>query len=339
MKITLLNKLINDQKKVDKKLYLSGPYWNYKNSKTIFQLRKKGLKNFRGLESGVGTSFADNLILDFRNELNFKGRIVSSFLNIPYINKIFRGQLAVTSSHIKNYLKNLSIVYTNNEKVKNLIKKYVFEKTTEFGCTNKFTLNNIDYSTHYINLAYRIDILSNTFNFKNIRSLFEIGGGFGSNIHFLLTNFQNIKKIIYLDAVPNIFVGTEYLRYFYGDSVKDYLNTNKTKKISFDDNDKLEIICIPPWQIENLDQSIDHFHNASSFVEMPESVITNYVSHIKRNKVNDISLVSYGGYDSKTTLNPESLNDFFDGNLNIEWHENLIKEYDKKFIFLTSKKN
>ena len=106
MKITLLNKLINDQKKVDKKLYLSGPYWNYKNSKSIIQLRKKGLKNFRGLESGVGTSFADNLILDFRNELNFKGRIVSSFLNIPYINKIFSGQLAVTSDHIKNYLKN-----------------------------------------------------------------------------------------------------------------------------------------------------------------------------------------------------------------------------------------
>ena len=76
MKITLLNKLLNDQKKVDKKLYLSGPYWDYKNSRTIFQLRKKGLKNFRGLESGVGTSFADNLILDFRNELNFKGRIV-----------------------------------------------------------------------------------------------------------------------------------------------------------------------------------------------------------------------------------------------------------------------
>ena len=59
-------------------------------------------------------------------------------------------------------------------------------------------------------MAYRIDILSNTFNFKNIRSFFEIGGGFGSNIHFLLTNFQNIKKIVYLDTVPNIFVGTEY---------------------------------------------------------------------------------------------------------------------------------
>ena len=212
MKITLLNKLLNDQKKVDKKLYLSGPYWNYKNSKTIFQLRKKGLKNFRGLESGVGTSFADNLILDFRNELNFKGRIVSSFLNIPYINKIFSGQLAVTSSHIKNYLKNLSIVYTNNEKVKNLIKKYVFEKTTEFGCTNKFTLNNIDYSTHYIDMAYRIDILSNTFNFKNIRSFFEIGGGFGSNIHFLLTNFQNIKKIVYL--ICSKYVGSEYWNTF-----------------------------------------------------------------------------------------------------------------------------
>ena len=80
-------------------------------------------------------------------------------------------------------------------------------------------------------MAHRIDILSKTFDFKNIKSFFEIGGGFGANIHFLLTNFSNIKKIIYLDVVPNIYVGPEYLKYFYGKSVKDYLNTYESKNI------------------------------------------------------------------------------------------------------------
>ena len=40
------------------------------------------------------------------------------------------------------------------------------------------------------------------------------------NVHFLLTNFPNIKKVLYLDVVPNIYVGTEYLKYFYKDQVK-----------------------------------------------------------------------------------------------------------------------
>ena len=175
--------------------------------------------------------------------------------------------------------------------------------------------------------------------FRLLKSFFEIGGGFGANIHFLLTNFSNIKKIIYLDTVPNIYIGSEYLKYFYGKSVKNYLDTYDSNKISFSNDEKLEIICMPPWQIEKLDAKIDHFHNAASFVEMPEKVVKNYISHLKKNKIKDISLISYGNHDPKTTFNPELLNNFFDGKLDIEWHENLITEYNKKSIFLTSKKN
>ena len=32
---------------------------------------------------------------------------------------------------------------------------------------------------------------------EKTKSFFEIGGGFGANIHFLVTNFSNIKKILY----------------------------------------------------------------------------------------------------------------------------------------------
>lgn len=80
--------------------------------------------------------------------------------------------------------------------------------------------------------------------------MFEIGGGFGQYIHVLLQNYSNIKKILYLDIVPNIYVGTQYLKRFYGESVIDYNITRKMNKIQFSDNNKLEIICIAPWQIE-----------------------------------------------------------------------------------------
>ena len=64
-------------------------------------------------------------------------------------------------------------------------------------------------------MADRVNKIAGIFDFNEIRSYFEIGGGFGANIHFLITNYPNIKKIIYLDAVPNIYVGTEYLKFHY----------------------------------------------------------------------------------------------------------------------------
>ena len=185
-------------------------------------------------------------------------------------------------------------------------------------------------------MADRIDKLSETFNFKNISSFFEIGGGFGANVHFLVTNFPNIKKILYLDVVPNIYVGTQYLKSFYKEKVKDYSNLKNLDKISFSKNNDLEILCIPPWMIEKVDVEIDHFHNSNSFVEMPKNVIENYVKFIQKFKVKQISLISYQNYDLKTTFNPNELNVFFGNELNIIWKNNLIEDYNTKSIYLTS---
>ena len=185
-------------------------------------------------------------------------------------------------------------------------------------------------------MADRIDKLSESFDFKVTKSFFEIGGGFGANIHFLVTNFYNIKKILYLDTVPNIYIGTSYLKQHFGNNVKDYLELKNLSKISFSKNNELEILCIPPWLIEKVDVEIDHFHNAASFVEMPKIVIKNYVKFIKKFKIKEISLISYDNFDSKTTFNPEELNEFFDNKLKISWKINLIEEYKRKLIYLVS---
>ena len=255
---------------------------------------------------------------------------------MPILNKVFNGQLNLTQNYINNFIKNQAIVYQNNKNVENLIDKYHFKNTTEFGCIQIFEKLGIKYSTIYLRMADRIEKLLKSFNFKNTNSFFEIGGGFGANVHFLITNFPNIKKILYLDAVPNIYIGTKYLEHHFGKKVKNYLDLKNLDKINFQKNDELEILCIPPWLIEKVDVEIDHFHNAASFVEMPKMVINNYVKFIKRFKTKEISLISYSGYDLKTTFNPEELNLFFDNKLKISWKDNCIKEYNEKLIFLTS---
>ena len=333
----LLGELIKDEKKVDRILYSSGPYWDYKDKRAILEIKKKGLKDFRGLTAGIGSSFADNLTLDIRNELYIKGRIIGKIFSLPLLNKIFNGQLKITKNYLNSFIKNQSIVYQNNNNVQNLISKYKFENNTGFGCIQLFQYLNKKYSCHYLQMADRIDKLSKSFDFKNTKSFFEIGGGFGANIHFLVTNFSNIKKILYLDTVPNIFTGTSYLKHYFGNKVKDYVELRNSNKISFSKNDELEILCIPPWLIERVETEIDHFHNAASFVEMPKEVIKNYIKFIKKFKTKEISLVSYDNFDLKTTFNPEELNEFFDSKLKISWEDNLIKEYNRKLIYLTSK--
>ena len=107
----LLEKLIEEEEKNNKELYSSGPYWNYKNNRAIFEIKKKGLNNFRGLNAGIGTSFADNLVLDVRNELNLKGRIVGKIFSLPILNIIYNRQLKITKNHLDSFIKNQSIVY------------------------------------------------------------------------------------------------------------------------------------------------------------------------------------------------------------------------------------
>jgi putative sugar O-methyltransferase len=330
----LLEALVKDEKKINKSLYSSGPYWDYKNKKTLSEIKKKGIKDFRGLSTGIGTSFSDSLTLDFRNELNFKGKLVSSFFSLPFVNTIFNSQISLTQRYLYNYIENLGIIYQNNLSVQNLIKKYKFIDTTKFGCLTKFEYLDNEYSILYLTMANRIENLAKKFNFKEIKSFFEIGGGFGSNIHFLLTNFPNIKKIIYLDIVPNIYIGTEYLRYHFKDKVKDYLSTKDKKEISFENNNDLEIICIPPWEIEKINVRIDHFHNAASFVEMPEKVVKNYIKFVNKFKSKEISLISYVKFD-KLTLDPNHLSKFFDNRLNITKENTLIKDFKRKEIYLT----
>jgi len=332
----LLTTLVNDEKKINKNLYSSGPYWDYKNKKTIIEINKKGLGEFRGLSAGIGTSFADNIVYDIRNELNLKGRIVSKIFSLPLISKIYKSQLNITKNYIDLYLENLAAVYKNNNEVKKLIEKFKFNNTTEFGCVSKFKYHNKEYSIHYLKMADRVNKIDGIFDFNKITSYFEIGGGFGANIHFLITNYPNIKKIIYLDAVPNIYVGTEYLKFHYKNKVKDYLVTKKIEEISFEDNDDLEIICLPPWEIEKINVKIDHFHNAASFVEMPKEVVKNYINYIKKFKTKDISLISYDSFDLSTTFNPEDLLEFFDFKLNVSWKKDLIEDYNRELIYLTS---
>ena len=319
-----------------KNIFNPGPYWDYKAKKILYYLRKKGLNNFRGFNSGVGTSYCDNKIVDIRNELGQRGRLVSLFFSLPIVKKIFDLQLNLTKENVLENIKLNNIIFNSLGKVKNLINKYQINDSINFGCVSKIKINNLEFSTLYLEMIERIDNLSKIYNLNKINSFIEIGGGFGANIHLLIQNFPNIKKIIYADIFPNIFVGTEYLKKFYKNSVRDYLTLSNIDEIKFNfDDNKLEIICIPTWSLEKVSCKIDKFHNASSFQEMTVEQVSNY-KRILKNILNQklISLIVYKGWEKNNTLSPHKINNIFENQFKISEYSRIGTE--ESLIYLTT---
>ena len=320
---TLLKILSKDESMQDQKLYTAGPYWKEKAKKINYELIHKGLEDFRGYYSGVGTSYCDNVIVDLWNEeLSKTNNILRHIISItPILNKIGRlvksTQNAIVNMH-QQKLKFQTALLKNNQRLKTLLEKYQIENTIGFGCVDLVTIGSKKYSNHYLELLNTMAFISEKIDFKQVVSMLEIGGGFGANVHLMLQNYKNLKKIIYLDIAPNLVAGTEYLRSLYGNSVHDYLITRNLDQIKFSNDDRVEIYCIAPWQIEKLDVTIDYFHNAHSFVEMPMEVVHNYSKYIDRilSTQGKIALVSYSDFCSGTTFNPAELKGVFKRSLN-----------------------
>jgi len=164
-----------------------------------------------------------------------------------------------------------------------ITQKYDFPDTLHASCPRYVTLNGENYAQTYVDFMMRIHNFGRHLDFTKVRTAMEIGGGFGAWPHLVLSLYPNIRKIAYIDIPPMIYVGTQYLRHFHGDAVRDYSETRDLDRISFRDDDSREILCLCPWQIERLDISADLFWNTASFSEMTPEIVANYARHISRN--------------------------------------------------------
>ena len=312
----LLDLMVRDSSKIDD-IYKPGPYWLKNTMAAVRELKKFGLSEFRGSVNGAGTSFCDNAMVDYRGSNNFGIRSILTkiYRDVYPFNRLFDSQVSLTTSYFKSMIEYQTDYLKKNDRVKSLLKKYVIpEDTTKGGCLSSCDFEGKKISHHYLQLLSTLDHVLQNINVKSKRSFFEIGGGFGTNTHLLIENVPSVKKVIYLDIAPNLYIGTQYLKSFFGKSVIDYKQSKNMDTITFSNNDELEIFCIMPSQIELIDADIDLFHNAHSFVEMPKTVVQNYAKNIERilSKTNgSISLISYDNGDLNTTFHPDELISFF----------------------------
>ena len=292
MNIKLLNLLENDFKK-NFSSSIASRYWHRRTNKILRDLKKRGMEGFRGFNRGIGIGFSDHKSVDIRNVLGTKEKLFSYIFNFGFFNSIFSEQLKLTKFYCETSLIFKKNYYENSEITKKLLNKYKFENTCSWGAVDKINYKNNEIASIYLLMANRMNFINQKIDLAKIGSFCEIGSGFGANVHFLQTNFKNIKKIICLDIFPTIFILTEYLKSIYGEAVKDYTYIKKNDKIEFEDNDKLEIFCVPNWDAGKIKSEIDHLHNAHSFVEMSSEQLKIYNEKIFEPYTKSSSFVFY----------------------------------------------
>jgi len=307
----LLDLLTHDTEKVDS-LFLAGDYWSGKTAHSLREIKMFGLEDFRGTSNLIAQSYGDNIHYDITNELRFSQE--NETLGIANVSNLLQRQLNFTKRYFDQTLLLYERILGQDEKILSLTDRYDIEESTAFGCVNKIKIKGKEYSVQYLNLLQQLDFAFTKIKTENVSTMFEIGGGFGATAHLVLKNFKSIKKYLYLDIVPNLYVGTQYLKSFFKDSVVDYSQTRSLDEIKFSDDNELEIICIAPWQLPKFQSKIDLFFNSHSFVEIPQETLDFYGVEISKSlgsEKSNLILISYDGFDLKTTHHPNTLPGLF----------------------------
>jgi putative sugar O-methyltransferase len=228
-----------------KDIYQPGKYWFERAMRSSNIIKAEGISKFRSINSLIGRSFSDSFVLDSRiydqrkfSLYNIVNRCVS------LVSSKFNNQVRYTKRHFdaKNDMVNKYL--ESSDQVKTLLRNYVIpQNSTSFGCES-FKPGAENTANLYFTLLHRHSILDKGgMNFGSHRSIMEIVGGFGVNIHLLLSNYPNIRKVVYLEIPPTLYVGSEYLKSIFGLSVKTYSELrNCDGNISFSDNDDHEIL-------------------------------------------------------------------------------------------------
>lgn len=146
-----------------------------------------------------------------------------------------------------------------------------------------FEFEGRNYSRSSLNYLLGINFLKQHISDLSVKTVVEIGGGFGSLGEILLSDERNDTFYINVDIPPTCIFSTFYLQSVFGQShVADYSVLSKQVLVIDDLRSKYKAAIMCPWQLPSLEGKIDLFVNFISFQEMEPDIVENYLSEIDR---------------------------------------------------------
>lgn len=255
-------------------LYRPGPYWAGYQKRVIAAIHRHGVERFRR-QADICKGFADAGIF-WPPDLwwGWKGQVKRAVSALPLVRDIIAEYRAMEENTEGNLRRTQAAWFER------VLPDLDLPDTTGAGGADLVDLDGRKFSRQYLTSFFRTTNFTKAVRFDRVQSVMEIGGGFGFWPHLMLHRHPGLRKVVYIDIPPMIYLATQYLKMFY--PVRDYRETRGLSEIAFRDDDRVEVLCLCPWQIESLRARIDLLWNIASFSEMPPAIVENYGRHVAR---------------------------------------------------------
>jgi putative sugar O-methyltransferase len=147
----------------------------------------------------------------------------------------------------------------------------------------QYSFDSKNYSRSFFNYLLGVNFLKNNVDTSQLKSVFEIGGGFGTLGEILLKADEDFFYLN-VDIPPVSAVSTHYLSEVFGaENVLSYKDSRELDVIDIDElKKKYKCVILCPWQLPKLKGTVDLFVNFMSFQEMEPHIVANYVSYAEK---------------------------------------------------------
>ena len=274
LELEKVQKLVSLQKEI----YQPGPFWKSAAKEIVNAVEEHGIENFRRL--GVALGFFVPTYGVPANSFSVEAKAaISDFLAETGTAK----QILAMEEFLSGYFHALSDyrVFIGSDDKKIPPRLDDFSESDYGNPIERFCFDDKFYSRSSLNYLLGICFLKKHIDGSaNIKTVLEIGGGFGS----LGEIFKSAggMKYINVDIPPTSFIAHAYLSKIYpADDIEPYLQDRDTE---LDISGLKSCSVFNSWDIELLCGEIDLFVNFISFQEMEPDIVKNYLQHVERLK-------------------------------------------------------
>lgn len=270
--------LINQLEK-QSPLYQPGVFWKEASKDMIAQFNEQGVEHFRQLSASLnffvptygypGNALSEQTIQAWQAWLSEQ--------DLP------SKQNSYISQHITGYNSALADYRTlaasefGAQASPNLM---AFSESQVGDPIEQFEIEGKDFSRSALNYLIGLSFLKKHIDFNNIKTVMEIGGGFGTLGEILYKTLPD-RRYIDIDIPPTLCCSSYYLQKVMGEeAITTYEQTAHSDTIEI--NQLKQVSVLPSWQIEQLQGKVDLFVNFISFQEMEPDIVQNYLCHVSR---------------------------------------------------------
>lgn len=258
-------------------LYKPSIFWAEASMELVEDFEAQGIENFRSLESSLlffvptygypGNGLSPDLVKQLHQTLAVEGNAKQYI----FFEQVFSGYTSALADYRVLKASNPSNSFPHFTE---------FSESLVGNPIEHFEFDGRFYSRSALNYLLGLSFLKQFTDFSDIKTVLEIGGGFGTLGEIVLKTLPDVQYID-VDIPPTSFASEYYLQQVFG-----------TENIStFDTTQQMTILPIESlkpasvlnaWQIEQLMGTVDLFVNFISFQEMEPDIVQNYLQQVKR---------------------------------------------------------